>query len=120
MNAAMHRHCKSLLEEFMEEDKLKQLFHSWDTQNDWKGFNNLISKSLLKDQTICKTIENSLGISLTLCLLLGIGYKKMRKPIFALTRLTISEFSNLCVWVKDKTAPMETQAPKKGQSRSIE
>ena len=56
-NAAMYEHVKILHEEFMEEDQLRQLFHSWDT-NAVKGFNKLITKFLPKDLTFCKTIEN--------------------------------------------------------------
>ena len=55
----MYDHFKILHNaDFLEEDQLQQLFHSWDT-NAIKGFNKSITKFLQKDQTSCKTIANS-------------------------------------------------------------
>jgi hypothetical protein len=44
-------------DKFMEEEKLRQLFHRYDT-NTVEGFNKFLTKFLPKDRTYCQTIEN--------------------------------------------------------------
>jgi hypothetical protein len=62
-NAAIYEQFKNLHDEFMKEDKLRQLFHSWD-MNAIEGFNKRITKFLPKDRTFCKTFENAIRIHL--------------------------------------------------------
>jgi hypothetical protein len=81
----MYEHFKVLHAEFMEEDHLRQVFPSWDS-NTVEGFNEFITKFLPKDQTFCKMIENSVQIHLAMCLL-SIGYEETYGWVFALTRL---------------------------------
>jgi hypothetical protein len=61
-------------EEFMKEEKLRQLFHGYDTNN-VEGFNKFLTKFLPKDRTYCQTIENKARSMLAVCLQ-SIGYRK--------------------------------------------
>ena len=99
-NAAMYKHFKSLHAAFMEEEKLKQLYHSWDT-NGCEGFNKLIPKFLPKDRTFCKTIENKVRIHLACCLL-SIGYEETYWRVFALTVMSVGGLNNLYLQAEDK------------------
>jgi hypothetical protein len=54
---------KEYHEQFKKDDKLRQLFHKYNTQK-VEGFNKLLTKFLPKDKTYCQTIENEARIHL--------------------------------------------------------
>jgi hypothetical protein len=90
---------KGMNDEFMEEDKLRQLFHSWDT-NAVEGFNKLITKFLPKARTFYKTLENAIRIHLACCLL-SIGYRETYRCVFAIAGISIGDFNRLYLRLED-------------------
>jgi hypothetical protein len=76
-------------EEFMEESKLRQLFHRYDT-NTVEGFNKFLTKFLPKDRTYCQTIENQARTMLAVSLQ-SIGYRQFYQRVFALTGMNLEE-----------------------------
>jgi hypothetical protein len=82
-NKDMYEFMSKNHEIFMEEDKLKQLFHMYDTQN-VEGFNKLITKFLPKDKTYCQTIENKVRVHLAAGIQ-SVGYDNFYKRVFELT-----------------------------------
>jgi hypothetical protein len=70
---------------FMEESKLRQLFHQYDTNN-VEGFNNVLTKLLPKDRTYCQTIENKVR-ALLAAGLQSIGHREFYGRVFHLPEL---------------------------------
>jgi hypothetical protein len=76
-------------EKFMEEGKLRQLFHQYDT-NTVEGFNKFLTKFLPKDRTYCQTVENKARTMLAGGLQ-SIGYRQFYKRVFTLTGIEMEE-----------------------------
>jgi hypothetical protein len=76
-------------EKCMQEDKLRQLFHQYDT-NAVEGFNKFLTKFLPKDRTYCQTIENKARAMLAGGLQ-SIGYQQFYHRVFSLTGIEIRE-----------------------------
>jgi hypothetical protein len=75
--------------EFMQEEKLRQLYHQYDTNN-VEGFNKFLTKFLPKDRTYCQTIENKARSMLAVGLQ-SIGYRKLYSRVFALTGIEMTD-----------------------------
>jgi hypothetical protein len=73
----------------MEDEKLKQLFHTYDT-NLVEGFNKFLTKFLPKDRTYAQTIENRARTMLATGLQ-SIGYRQFYKRVFSLTGIEICD-----------------------------
>jgi hypothetical protein len=73
----------------MEESKLRQLFHRYDT-NTVEGFNKFLTKFLPKDRAYCQTIENQARTMLA-ANLQSIGYRQFYQRVFALTGMNLEE-----------------------------
>jgi hypothetical protein len=73
----------------MEDSKLRQLFHQYDTNN-VEGFNKFLTKFLPKDRTYCQTIENK-ARSMLVVGLQSIGIRKLYARVFALTGVTMCD-----------------------------
>jgi hypothetical protein len=86
---------------FMEESKLRQLFHHYDT-NTVEGFNKFLTKFLPKDRTYCRTIENRARTMLAVGLQ-SIGYRQFYQRVFALTgiKMTDDDITNLFLRSED-------------------
>jgi hypothetical protein len=82
-NKDMHLFMKKNHEEFMEDAKLRQLFHQRDTQK-VEGFNKLLTKFLHKDKTHCQTIENAARCHLAVGIQ-SVGCTEFYRRIFELT-----------------------------------
>jgi hypothetical protein len=76
-------------EQFMEDEKLKQLFHSYDT-NLVEGFNKFLTKFLPKDRTYSQTIENKARTMVAVGLQ-SIGYRQFYKRVFSLTGIEMCD-----------------------------
>jgi hypothetical protein len=70
-------------EEFMVDDKLRQLFHQYNT-NAVEGFNKYLTKFLHKDKTFCQSIENA-ARSYLAATLQSIGFRQCYERVFELT-----------------------------------
>ena len=88
-NKDMYEFMKKHHEEFMQEDKLKQLYHLYDTQK-VEGFNKLLTKLLHKDKTYCQTIENKAHIHLAVGLQ-SVGYADFYKRVFAIIGVSVAK-----------------------------
>jgi hypothetical protein len=73
----------------MEDDKLKQLFHTYDT-NLVEGFNKFLTKFLPKDRTYSQTIENKARTMVAVGLQ-SIGYRQFYKRVFSLTGIEMCD-----------------------------
>lgn len=67
-------------QDFMEEAKLKQLFHEYDT-NSVEDFDCFLTKFLPKDKTYCQTKQNETCVYLAVSLQF-LGFKKFYKHLF--------------------------------------
>ena len=85
----MYLFMKKHHDEFMADDKLRQLFHEYDTNN-VEGFNKFLTKFLSKDRTYCNTIENKARCMLAAGLQ-SIGYRQFYERVFELTGIKLSE-----------------------------
>ena len=88
-DAKLYLFMKKHHEQFMEDTKLRQLFHQWDT-NAVEGFNKFLTKFLPKDRTFCKTNENKRR-ALLAAALQSIGYRQFYKRVFQLTGIKLLE-----------------------------
>jgi hypothetical protein len=79
-NKELYLFLKGHHEQFMEETKLCQLYHQYNTNN-VKGFNKFLTKFLPKDKTYCQTIENRARSMLAMGLQ-SIGYRQFYQRIF--------------------------------------
>jgi hypothetical protein len=70
-------------EEFMVDEKLRQLYHEYNT-NAVEGFNKYLTKFLHKDKTFCQSIENA-ARSYLAATLQSIGYRQCYERVFELT-----------------------------------
>jgi uncharacterized membrane protein YheB (UPF0754 family) len=70
-------------EQFMEERKLRQLFHQYDTNN-VEGFNKVLTKFLPKDRAYCQTRIEIKVRALLAAGLQSIGNRKFYGRVFAL------------------------------------
>jgi hypothetical protein len=84
----------------MEETKLRQLYHQYDTNN-VEGFNKFLTKFLPKDKTYCQTIENKARSMLAVGLQ-SIGYRQLYQRIFKLTRIPIEVDNIKSLFLRDK------------------
>jgi hypothetical protein len=75
-------------EQFMEEDKLVQLFHAWDT-NGVESFNKRLTKFLPKDRTYCFSIENKVRIHVAVGLQ-SVGYRKFYERVLERTGIAVA------------------------------
>jgi ribosomal protein L37AE/L43A len=75
-------------DKFMEESKLRQLWHQYDTNN-VEAFNKFLTKFLPKDKTYCQTIENK-ARSLLAVGLQSVGYRQFYGRIFLLTGIPLT------------------------------
>jgi hypothetical protein len=92
---------KEYHEEFMDKEKLVQLFHGWD-ENAVESFNKLLTKFLPNDRTYCNMIENKARIHLALGLQ-SVGYKQFHKHLFERTRIKgHGRLTNLYVRAEDR------------------
>jgi len=73
----------------MEETKLRQLWHQYDT-NVVEGFNKFLTKFLPKDKTYAQTIENKARSMLAVGLQ-SVGYRQFYSRVFARTGIDIVE-----------------------------
>jgi hypothetical protein len=94
-NKELYLFLKRHYEQFLEEKKLCQLYHQYDTNN-VKGFNNLLTMFLPKDKTYCQTIEKKARSMLAMGLQ-SVGYRQLYQRIFALTgiRLEVNDITSL-------------------------
>jgi hypothetical protein len=76
-------------EKFMEESKLCQLWHRYDT-NLVEAFNEFLTKFLPKDKTHCQTMENK-ARSMIVVGLQSIGYRQFYTRVFERTGIQSSE-----------------------------
>jgi hypothetical protein len=88
-NQDMYLFMKKHHTDFMEDSKLCQLFHEYDTNN-VEGFNKFLTKFLPKDRTYCQTIENKARSMLAVGLQ-SVGYRKFYGRLFALTGIELRE-----------------------------
>jgi hypothetical protein len=82
-NKDMHLSMKKNHEEFMEDGKLRQLFHQCDTQK-VEGVNKLLTKVLHVDKTHRQIIENAARCHLALGIQ-SVGHAEFHRRIFELT-----------------------------------
>ena len=71
----------------MEEAKLRQLWHKYDT-NLVEAFNKLLTKVLRKDKTYCQTIENHARCMLAVGIQ-SVGYRQFYERVFSRTGVAI-------------------------------
>jgi hypothetical protein len=76
-------------EEFMVDEKLRQLFHEYNT-NAVEGFNKYLTKFLHKDKTFCQTIENG-ARSYLAAGLQSIGFRQFYERVFELTGIDCTD-----------------------------
>jgi hypothetical protein len=88
-NNALYQVMKKHHEKFMEEGKLRQLFHRYDT-NTVEGFNKFLTKLLPKDRTYCQTVENKARTMLAGGLQ-SIGYRQFYGRVFSLTGIEMQD-----------------------------
>ena len=79
-NKELYEFLRKHHEEFMEESKLRQLWHCYDT-NLVEAFNKFLTKFLPKDKTYCQTIENRVR-SMVAVSLQSIGYRQFYGRVF--------------------------------------
>jgi hypothetical protein len=82
-NNALYIVMKKHHEKFMEEGKLRQLFHRYET-NTVKGFNKFLTIFLPKDRTYCQMVENKARTMLAGGLQ-SIGYRQFYGLVFSFT-----------------------------------
>jgi hypothetical protein len=88
-NKELHAFMKEHHEKFMEDSKLRQLWHKYDTNN-VKAFNKFLTKFLPKDKTYCQTIENKARSMLAVGLQ-SVGCQKFYKRVFSRTGVVLEE-----------------------------
>ena len=91
----------------MEEDKLVQLFHGWDT-NAVKSFNKLLMKFLRKDRTYCFTIENQERINVALGIQ-SLGYRRYYDRLFERTGMQKGFLTDLFFRAEDRKKAYQQQ-----------
>jgi hypothetical protein len=101
-NKELYLFLKSHHEQFMEETKLRQLYHQYDT-NMVEGFNKFLTKFLPKDKTYCKTIENKARSMLAVGLQ-SIGYRQLYRRVFELTGIPIELDDITSLFLRDEDA----------------
>jgi hypothetical protein len=101
-NKELYLFMKKHHEQFMEESKLRQLFHQYDTNN-VEGFNKCLTKFLPKDMTYCQTIENKVR-ALLAAGLQSIGYRKFYEHCFALTGIDVQEDDITSLFLRSEDA----------------
>jgi hypothetical protein len=79
-NKELYEFLKKHHEQFMDETKLRQLWHQYDTNN-VEAFNKFLTKFLPKDKTYCQTIENKTRSMLAVGLQ-SIGYRQFYTRLF--------------------------------------
>jgi hypothetical protein len=89
-------------EQFIEETKLCQLYHQYDTNN-VEGFNKFLTKFLPKDKTYCQMIENKARSMLAVGLQ-SIGYRQLYKWVFELTGIPIELDDITSLFLQDEDA----------------
>jgi hypothetical protein len=99
---AMYLFLKKHHDAFMQDEKLRQLFHQFDT-NSVEGFNKFLTKFLHKDMTLCQTIENAARAYLALCLQ-SIGYRQTYKRLFELTGIELNESDMTSLFLRSEDA----------------
>ena len=85
----LYEFLKTHHEQFMEESKLRQLWHQYDT-NLVEAFNKFLTKFLRKDKTYCQTIENKARCMVAVGLQ-SIGYRQFYARVFERTGIEILE-----------------------------
>ena len=88
-NKKLYEFLKKHHEQFMEESKLKQLWHQYDT-NLVEAFNKFLTKFLPKDKTYCQTIENK-ARSMVAVGIQSIGYRQFYARVFERTGIEVKE-----------------------------
>ena len=73
----------------MDETKLRQLWHQYDTNN-VEAFNKFLTKFLPKDKTYCQTIENKARSMLAVGLQ-SVGYRQFYARVFSRTGIEVLE-----------------------------
>jgi hypothetical protein len=101
-NKELYLFLKGHHEQFMEDAKLRQLHHQYDTNN-VEGFNKFLTKFLPKDKTYCKTIENKARSMLAVGLQ-SIGYRQLYERIFELTGIPIELDDITSLFLRDEDA----------------
>ena len=88
-------------EKFMEDSKLVQLWHRYDTNN-VEGFNKFLTKFLPKDKTYCQTIENKTRTMVAIGLQ-SIGYRQFYRRVFEGAEIEADEndITNLFLRIED-------------------
>jgi ribosomal protein L37AE/L43A len=81
-NKDLYLFLKGHHDQFMEDSKLRQLWHQYDTNN-VEAFNKFLTKFLPKDRTLCQTIENKARSYLAVGLQ-SIGYRQFYGRLFEL------------------------------------
>jgi hypothetical protein len=88
-NKKLYEFLKEHHDKFMEETKLRQLWHEYDT-NLVEAFNKFLTKFLPKDKTYCQTIENK-ARSMVAAGLQSVGYQQFYSRVFERTGIEMSE-----------------------------
>jgi hypothetical protein len=102
-NKELYLFMKKHHEQFMEESKLRQLFHQYYDTNNVERFNKFLTKFLPKDRTYCQTIENKVR-ALLAAGLQSIGYRKFYERVFALTGIDVQEDDITSLFLRSEDA----------------
>ena len=104
-DSKLHLFMKKHHEQFMEDVKLRQLFHQWDA-NAVEAFNKFLTKFLPKDRTHCKTNENERRSLLVAALQpQSIGCRQFCKRVFEISGLKLGkdDMTNLFLRSEDSS-----------------
>jgi hypothetical protein len=89
-------------EKFMEDSKLRQLWHKYDTNN-VEAFNKFLTEFLPKDKTYCQTIENKARLMLAVGLQ-SVGYRKFYERVFSRTGVVLEEDDMTSLFLRKEDA----------------
>ena len=101
-DAKLYDFMKTHHESFMEEAKLRQLWHQYDT-NLVEAFNKFLTKFLRKDKTWCQTIENKARCMVAVGLQ-SIGYRQFYARVFSRTGIDILEDDMTSLFLRKEDA----------------
>jgi hypothetical protein len=89
-------------EKFMEDSKLRQLWHKCDANN-VEAFNKFLTKFLSKDKTHCQTIENKARSMLAVGLQ-SVGHRQFYELVFSRTGVVLEEDDMTSLFLRKEDA----------------
>jgi len=101
-DAKLYEFMKKHHDSFMEETKLRQLWHEYDT-NLVEAFNKFLTKFLRKDKTWCQTIENKARCMVAVGLQ-SIGYRQFYARVFERTGVDILDDDMTSLFLRKEDA----------------